>query len=154
MSDILELVDIEFLVRYVDKICDWCEDSNEMQTKRGDVIAAKISPCSWSAREHENSHWRILKASGVTRLFYLGITEKELPSPGISDETHVLRQRVGYIDFSVLPSDLQTEIENDQELSRPLTAEEIYAAFKKKGPPKLRVTPMGDGDDVFGVTIG
>lgn len=137
-NDIFQVHDIEMLVRYVDKTCDYCEDANEIMTKKGDVIAYKKIPCSWSQREYENPDWRILKANNVTEYFMSGLVQPELPEAGISEETHVLRRRGAYIEFSLLPADLQIEIDNDQEMSRSLTDVELYAAYKSKGTPKLR----------------
>lgn len=129
--------DVEILVRYVDKVCDFCEDENERVFKKGDVIHVKKAPCEWTPREYDNPEWRILRASSVSDLFMNSMMAPEIPEIGMEDLV-VLRRRPAFIDFTLLPSDLQIEIENDQEMSRPLTQQELYDAYTYKDPPKLR----------------
>lgn len=137
MSETNPIVDVEILVRYADKVCDFCVDENERVFKKGDVIHVKVAPCEWSPREYENPEWRILKASNVSVQFMNSMMSPEIPDIGMEDLV-VIRRRGFYIDFNLLPIDLQIEIENDQEMSRALTQQELYDAYVAKGPPKLK----------------
>ena len=89
-------MDVEALVRVVDKVNPNSQELSDSLFKRGDVLTVQVAGWPWTERERTNPAWRIIRINGITRAQADNLVSQDTPR---FEGERIIRRRSVKIDL-------------------------------------------------------